>query len=204
MDRIILRRIPFNLTVGTDAWNRKKPQPVLLSLEIPHDVREAAANDDISRTLDYGKLYKSLTSNLTGEFSSVGHLVAEIRKVVITKHHLIEITMPKANLRAEGGMHFTFDFWEGDVPGSLYLSHGSSIKGLHCPCIVGVNQHEREEKQIVVVNLDFKKVHDLVDAEGLNTLLQSSRMRETVANRDVVQQVVKVRLPSLICCLYQS
>jgi FolB domain-containing protein len=195
MDNIILRRIPLNLRVGTDAWNRDKPQPVFVSLEISYDVQEAAANDDVSRTLDYGKLYKSLTGNLGGDFISVAHLAVGVRKIIATKYCLMEIVMPKANLRAEGGMHFTFDFKEGELPGSLYLSQSLSIKGIRCACIVGVNQHEREEKQIVVVNLDFKTIENADDEEALNKLLLSSFTRETKARRDIVQGVVKVRTP---------
>lgn len=157
-DRVILRQIPFNLRIGNDAWGRDKPQPVLLSLEIPYDFQNAARDDNVSQTLDYGKLYKTLTEQLTGPYASAAEMVLLIRRILGPGASFQStIVLPKANLRAEGGMHFQLKL-ESKVMEVIALSQSVSIKGIRCACIVGVNAHEREEKQIVVINLGLKRL----------------------------------------------
>jgi len=194
-DRVVLRQIPFNIKIGQDAWGRDKPQPVLLSLEIPYDFQKAAATDDVSHTLDYGKLYKSLTSELGNSSENAAELALRIRDVLQPgEYFLANIVLPKGNLRAEGGLHFAFEFQAGERPGEIIVMQSLSIKGIRCPCIVGVNPHEREEKQIVVVNLDVKKV-DIIneDHENLHDFLYSG-IEGSFPYASMIRKAVKVSI----------
>lgn len=195
-DSVILRRIPFNINIGPDAWGRDKPQPIILSLKVPYDLQRAAANDDVSHTLDYGKLYKALSMRLVGQTWSIVDFVLCLRSVLHpVELFLAEIVLPKGNLRAGGGLHFKFDFRAGENPKAIILIQTLAIRGIHCACIVGVNSHEREEKQIVVVNLDFERTDNIdEDQENLQHLL-SPDLKETmpgVPYADVIRKVVKV------------
>lgn len=197
-DRVILRQIPFSMAVGLDAWGRDKPQPVLLSIEIPYDFQKAAASDNVSHTLDYGKLYKSLIERLKGPYGSAPDLAMHVRGILRPIAYLqAEIVLPKGNLRATGGLHFTLKLQAGESPTELVLTQGLRVNGIHCACIVGVNSHEREEKQVVVVNLDFnitKSIEEAGDREGVYDLL-SSDIKESipgVPHADVIRKVVTV------------
>jgi FolB domain-containing protein len=201
-DRVILRQLPFNINIGLDAWERYKPQPVLLSLEIPYDFQKAAVTDDVSQTLDYGKIYKSLTHNLVGPSKSASELALRIRDVLQpVEFFWATIVLPKGNLRAEGGLHFAFDFQAGEKSGEIVVMQSLSIKGIRCPCIVGVNPHEREEKQIVEVNLDIKRTNFVDgDPETLHQLLFSGP-EDFVPYTGVIRKVVKVSLFCASCVI---
>lgn len=78
--------------------------------------------------------------------------------------------LPKALLRAENGLHYrSSTVWGyrnggaigGDVASGsdrcpVVLEEEFRIDGIRCYCILGVNSHERVEKQAVIISLEFK------------------------------------------------
>lgn len=198
MDKITLRRMPFELPIGKDAWGREKAQPVLISVEVQYDVSQAAVADDVSKTLDYGKAYKSLKKKLETFPASIGELILDVvGSLEPAEISLLEIILPKGNLRADGGLHF---FLEAVDPGSLDLKHykqSLNVRGIRCACIIGVNPHEREEEQIVVVNLDFKGDMALANGIDLHNALKASNSLFSIPYADVVRKVVKVSITCL-------
>lgn len=77
--------------------------------------------------------------------------------------------LPNAHLRAEGGLSFrTLQTWVyADDSASLENAVESSrqvaiveqefrVESIRCHCILGVNSHERIEKQAVIITLDFR------------------------------------------------
>ena len=165
MDVVVLRNLHFELAVGLDAWHRRgKPQPVLVSLEIGSGVaiQNAAAGDDVSKALDYGKLFKLIHGKLTvsnTQFRDVHALHDAVRNCIASNVCVkIEITLPKALLRAEGGLTYArIEEYKDDY---LLPVETLSIMGIRCACIIGVNPHERIEKQVVVVDLIFTETSD--------------------------------------------
>jgi FolB domain-containing protein len=160
MDVVLLRNLRFELAVGSDAWHRRgKPQPVSISLEIGSGVaiQNAAAGDDVSKALDYGKLYKLVHRKLTTSntnFRDVHALQDAVRNCIASNISVkIEINLPKALLRAEGGL--AYSRVEEYKDGYLLPIETLSISGIRCACIIGVNPHERLEKQVVIVSLIF-------------------------------------------------
>jgi FolB domain-containing protein len=165
MDVVFLRNLRFELAVGTDAWHRRgKPQPVFISLEIGSGVaiQNAAAGDDVSKALDYGKLYKLIHGKLTAsnaQFRDVHILHDAVRNCIASNVCVkIEISLPKALLRAEGGLTYTSaEEYKDDY---LLPIETLTIRGIRCACVVGVNPHERLEKQIVIVDLIFSETSE--------------------------------------------
>ncbi|KAL4896900.1 hypothetical protein BDV59DRAFT_190815 [Aspergillus ambiguus] len=77
--------------------------------------------------------------------------------------------LPKALLRAEEGLHYrSITVWgyrqaNNDAPSGetsercpVVLEEEFQIKGIRCHCILGVNSHERVEKQAVIISLAFR------------------------------------------------
>ena len=165
MDVVILRNLHFELVVGLDAWHRRgKPQPVFVSLEIASGVaiQNAAAGDDVSKALDYGKLFKLIHGKLTtsnAQFRDVHALHDAVRNCIASNVCVrIEITLPKALLRAEGGVLYArVEEYKEDY---LLPVETLRITGIRCACIIGVNPHERVDKQIVSVDLVFTETSD--------------------------------------------
>jgi FolB domain-containing protein len=169
MDTVFLRNLAFDLTVGTDAWHRReKSQPVSISLEIGSGaaIQNAAAGDDVSKALDYGKLYKLIHRKLTtgnSQFRNVHALHDAVRNCIAPNVCVkVEINLPKALLRAEGGLAYTV---VEEYRDSLLLpTETLEIHGIRCACIIGVNPHERLEKQIVIVDLTFSAASERAPA----------------------------------------
>ncbi len=168
LDKVILKNMPFDLPVGLDAWRRfPKPQPVLITIEAQPTLtlEPAAAKDDVNLSMDYGKLYKKISSSLTSAvaadsygFPAVRSLISHLVDLVPDCGLLdIEILLPKALPQSTGGVLYRFqvDKAELDVDtSSLTLT----IKQIACNCIVGVNPHERIYKQTVYVDISVPMV----------------------------------------------
>jgi dihydroneopterin aldolase len=151
MDTVILRALKFDIAIGRDAWRRAgKSQPVSISLNIlPRKNFEAAAlEDDVNQTLDYGKLYKILSSSIKDrQFGNMQAFMMYLADVVEGyKLMNVDIIQPKGLLEATGGVHYHL---RADRSGSngIDATWSVAIKSLACACIVGVNPHERLYKQ---------------------------------------------------------
>ena len=53
MPQITITDLEVSFHVGVPDEERTKPQRLLLTIEMEHDIRAAAANDDIAATIDY-------------------------------------------------------------------------------------------------------------------------------------------------------
>jgi FolB domain-containing protein len=162
VNSVFLKDMPFMLSVGKDAWERQsKAQPVNITLRVDHvnSMNEAAASDDVSKCLDYGKLYKRIQSNLhlNETYTSVQNVAALVLSSVQTPgvSALIQIDLPKAALRAEGGFSYTLEENSADQEPRI-KRETVHVRGIKCACIIGVNPHERRDEQIVVVQLTFR------------------------------------------------
>ena len=189
MDKVILKNMPFDLPVGLDAWRRfHKPQPVLITMEIqPTSTLEpAAAKDDVSLSLDYGKLYKRIFESfkeLDPEAfptarALISHLVGLVHDCGLLD---IEILLPKALPQRNGGVLYRFQVDKSGLEintSSLALT----VKQIACDCIIGVNPHERIYKQTVYVDISVPILNPSV---GINALED----HYTAALHDMVQTV---------------
>ena len=206
---IHLQDIQLTSPLGPDPWHRaQKPQPVNISVLISYRnaVTAAAATDDVSLTLDYGKLYKNIAKavELVGlmsaergddEAGKAGRGVRELALAVTRASFKslegvsgplagrefgdplsrveVWIHFPTAVLLADQGLRYrSVTRWasledEEKEPQGLYLlGDGKSnlkvweqefrVEDIRCACVVGVNPHERVERQSVIVTLGFK------------------------------------------------
>ncbi|RMZ81860.1 hypothetical protein DV738_g1992, partial [Chaetothyriales sp. CBS 135597] len=153
MDTVILRELRYDLVVGLDAWQRPgKPQPVVFSITIqPSSSFEAAAlKDDVSLTLDYGKLYKKVEARIKNkQYANVQALMLDLAGAIETNSYRllhVDIVLPKALLRVRDGLAYRLHTL-GAATWSL------TINKITCVCIVGVNPHERQHKQTLFLDL---------------------------------------------------
>lgn len=109
--------------------------------------------------------------------------------------------LPKALLRAEEGLKYrSLTVWgykgRGDngealdsVRCPVVVEEEFRIDGIRCYCILGVNSHERVEKQAVIISLEFK---------GPGQLAWGSKVVETYQDMTRAVAEVRIGLPSLI------
>ena len=162
LDHIYLRNLRLSAIVGRDAWDRAKPQPIVVSVRLSRDISAAGLSDSIRDTVSYGQVCKDIMEFVQERregFESILNLNDQIDKLAMRKQWggielQISTVLPKGSLRAEDGLGLS-SFYLGTA--SERASESSkewfSIGGLKLPCIIGVNTHERLEKQLVTINL---------------------------------------------------
>jgi len=174
MDKVILKNMPFDLAVGLDQWRRfHKPQPVLITIEAQplSTLESAATKDDVNLSMDYGKLYKKISSSLKeaepDALPTIRALISHLVDLVPDCGVLdIEILLPKALPQSTGGVLYRYQVDKSEIQvdtSSLALT----IKQIACHCIVGVNPHERLYKQTVYVDISVPMVDPAIGVGAL-------------------------------------
>ncbi|KAK4697189.1 hypothetical protein P7C71_g845, partial [Lecanoromycetidae sp. Uapishka_2] len=165
LDTISLRNLHTTAIIGPDAWARDaKPQPLVLSLQLTIDTSSAGESDNVVHTFSYGQMFKDVVAKVErGNFSSIDHLTSEIASLAENwPGESLKITAiaPKALLRVEGGFGRELLMRRRDVESQGFKqlvwyvdSHEWFLKGIKVATVIGVNPHERVEKQGVVVDL---------------------------------------------------
>lgn len=192
-DTVYLRNLRLNAALGPDRWHRfGKEQPVILSLRLTHDLVAAAAKDDVAKTLNYGTLCREVTHYVgenTGKWA-LHECAQEVGKMAVawakkgTKGELreveVNILLPKGALRVEGGLEIVVPVI-GDRMGTQVLV----VNEMRVPCIIGVNAHERVEKQMVVINLKMTGVREEELASNGQPIVKAVA---EVSQQDISQQ----------------
>lgn len=194
-DKVVLKGIRYEAVVGLDVWHRpNKPQPFELEVHLsPREGLIAAAEDDnVAYTIDYGKLYKALNAAILGnKFASINELYQAVKSSLPeVKSWLIDLSFPKAILAANSGLRMT---WAGVVDDNGLPSVIQSLKidGLDCRCIIGVNPHERLEKQRLLIGLSIWGIENRLSPSmlaGVSMDPSPTLAYQNVAN-DVVERV---------------
>lgn len=83
MDIVYIRELEIETIIGIYDWERQQRQVVSLDLEMATDIRPAAKDDDILKTLDYKSVAKRLIDFVEkSEFLLVEKLAEEIAGIV--------------------------------------------------------------------------------------------------------------------------
>ena len=175
LDTIYLRDLKISAVIGPDAWNRPgKVQPITMSLQLQLDISDATASDDITHTFSYGLICKDVTAKIDGKiFVSLNQLVVAVADLASNwpgEILNIQAYAPKGLLRVDGGYGREVLLRRVEVIDQCFRhlqwrvdTLGWTIKGLKLACIIGVNPHERLEKQ--TVNIDLKIPGEMEDPD---------------------------------------
>lgn len=145
-------------------------QPVLVSLSIPHNISSTASTDELSQTINYSLLCSMLRDSLndsTPAFDSLEQLSARIFDILLLRSgsdasipflgeaHL-KVVQSRAPLNCKAvGVETTATTSSGSSWSISHVKH--FVEDLECSTIIGVNACEREERQIVRVNISIKQ-----------------------------------------------
>jgi 7,8-dihydroneopterin aldolase/epimerase/oxygenase len=98
MDTIIIEDLEVYYRVGVPDLERAQPQRLLLCVEIEHDFTEAAAADDLSRTVDYYAVTRRLLGYGEGRsWSLIETLAVDVAELVLAEFRVeaVRVTVKK-------------------------------------------------------------------------------------------------------------
>ncbi|KAF8472824.1 Dihydroneopterin aldolase-domain-containing protein [Kalaharituber pfeilii] len=167
-DIVSVRALTLTTHIGHDVWYRNRPQPIIVSLSLYTDISKAGTTDDLGSSIHYGTLTKAVSSHITeGSSDNLLDFVNGVAECCFLKGDAedkvkIIAELPEALTMAEGvGIEVYRQRYskgprsEGDIGAVPGFGDALFVRNLRVPCIIGVNDPERTEKQIVVVNLRF-------------------------------------------------
>lgn len=175
LDTIFLNNLQLSAVIGPDAWNRPdRPQPIILSIQLQIDNSSASNVDDIRNTFSYSQICKDVTAKLeSNKFMSIDHLTSELAGLADSwpgEALKMQALAPKGMLRVEGGFGREFALKRIETkPNNFKIlnwhvgSHEWFIKGLNLACIIGVNPHEKREKQNISIDIRIQGEAEVAD-----------------------------------------
>ena len=98
MDIIFLGGLKIDTIIGIYDWERETKQTVILDIEMAHDIKKAAATDDIEDTLDYKAVSQHVISFVEqSEFFLVEKLAEEINSTIRKQFNVpwVKLTLNK-------------------------------------------------------------------------------------------------------------
>ncbi|OZJ02968.1 hypothetical protein BZG36_04511, partial [Bifiguratus adelaidae] len=166
-DKVLVKNLVVNTIIGVDAWERIKKQPVIVNLCLYTDISEAGETDHVSGSIHYGLVTKAVTKFAeASSFRSVEALAHGMLQIVVGEFGAVKATVRiekhKALLHADAaGVEITrtreqLQSLESAVTPTVSApwDHDTIfVKNLRLSTIIGMNPWEREEKQVVVINL---------------------------------------------------
>ena len=104
-DTVFIRDLEVRAIIGIEDWERKKPQPILIDIEMACDAAKAAVDDDIEHAVNYRSVAKA-TERLTidGAFFLVETLAERIAAMVRTD---FGVSWTRVSVRKPGAVRFS-------------------------------------------------------------------------------------------------
>ncbi|KEZ79346.1 dihydroneopterin aldolase [Salinisphaera hydrothermalis] len=94
MDTIFIDQLAIDTVIGLYDWERRIRQRVILDLEMTFDIREAAATDDVAKTLDYKAVAKRVIAFVeASEFDLVETLSEGIAALILDEFPVDRVTL---------------------------------------------------------------------------------------------------------------
>lgn len=95
MDKVIIRGLKTSCIIGDYEWERKRPQKIILDLEMEADLSLACANDALSpEVLDYNKLAKEVLQYVEkSSYQLIETLAEAVAELALKKFPIQAITV---------------------------------------------------------------------------------------------------------------
>lgn len=106
MDIIFIRNLEARTIIGANEWERQVKQPLMVNLEIATDIRPAAANDDLDKTINYSLVAKAVTKYIEeSSYQLVETLAERLASFVLTEFELSWLRLELVKPRPLSGPH---------------------------------------------------------------------------------------------------
>jgi len=94
IDRVVLRGLAIQTTIGFIEWERHVKQTIVIDLEIPVDCARAASTDHVTETVDYKSIAKRTIAFVEGaEFKLVETLAHRLATTLLAEFDIAWIRL---------------------------------------------------------------------------------------------------------------
>lgn len=169
-DHIKINGLSLIAPVSVSPWPTIDPpekpvlQPIVVSLDILHDIIAAGTSDDLTQSVNYSevsKIAQKVCSDSQPSYNSGGITALGLSDRILEQclagislpiaELSVNLDLPKAVLRAKSAFVHISRKRDGSLSGKVKFG----IKDLLVHTVVGINPQEREDKQPVLVNIDL-------------------------------------------------
>lgn len=90
MDKIFIRDLVARGIIGVNAWEREKPQEILINITVFTDTHRAAESDDLADCVDYRALAKKTQAHAESSARfTVEALANDLAKICLEESHVL-------------------------------------------------------------------------------------------------------------------
>ncbi len=86
-DTVFIRGLEARGIIGVNDWEREKPQTIRIDIDMAADIRAAAENDDIEKTVNYRAVSKAVLAHIEGSSYQLVETLAERLAAMILAEH---------------------------------------------------------------------------------------------------------------------
>lgn len=109
MDQVFINGLALEAIIGVYDWERTAPQRLIVDLEMEWDIRPAATDDDLTRTLDYAQVSQRITEFASvSQFQLVETFAERLAALIMQEFQVpwlrLRLTKPGAVPEALGGV----------------------------------------------------------------------------------------------------
>ncbi|KAF9260655.1 Dihydropteroate synthase [Marasmius fiardii PR-910] len=165
-------------------------QPILITLAIPHDIRNAAQTDDLSHSVNYSTLASTLRLSLSPPSNTAAEPAFRSLESIVFRAFDLLLNSTAPSVPKLQGVHLKvvqkrppLHVKNAGIECRVVVAKDASwlvldvrhfVEDLECHTIIGVNAVERVEKQLVRINIstewqptDFSLERDTIDFREL-------------------------------------
>lgn len=156
-------------------WPSSTPhaQPVVVTCSIAHDVRRAAATDDLTHSVNYSAVASNIKAVGDAEvFPSIEAFADRICETHARRFEAGAVTLSIARTKALlYGASFGLEFTKAD-PHAPPQEETFFLRDLACYAVLGIHPHERQRKQSVRIDVCVTKTRSRAASLDYRTLEQ--------------------------------
>lgn len=209
-DKVVIRELAASAVIGTDAWNNKSAQPILISVLLATDFQKASVSDDLQYSLNYAVISRNISrfikANETRNFNSLRGIGEAVGKLVLDKKNTgggtpeaaeIIIESTKTEIRAKS-VRFILNR-SANASDELDTLQ---INGLRLLTVIGVFTFERLQKQFVDldISIELQRTATLLPNQVINDItsyVESANFKTVEALVSRIGQLIYQQNPSI-------
>lgn len=94
MDKIIIKNLVARGIIGLNDWEREKPQEMVINITVYTDIRQAAAEDDVTHSVNYRTIAKKAQKHAeTAQRLTVEALAEDLAQICLAEPNAKKVTV---------------------------------------------------------------------------------------------------------------